>query len=77
MSEANIIQRIAEQSAAYKLRTGTAPCVVYLGTADMLELDKAIEEADYYRNRQPFVERANVCGLYVYVVDALHHLNVV
>lgn len=77
VDEMNIIQRIYKQSANYKLRTGGMPCVVYLGTADMLELDKALEYQHYYRSRQPSVERTKVCGLYVYVVDALHHLNVV
>ena len=77
MSESNIIQRIFEQANNYKLCTRATPCVAYIGTEDMVELQKALDEQGYHRNRDTIKqERLNICGLYIYVVDAPHHMNI-
>ena len=70
MSESNIIQRIFEQAQSYELIMEEKPLYAYIGTEDMAELQKALDEQGYHRNRDTIKqERLNICGLYIYVID--------
>lgn len=73
----NIIQRIIEQAKSYEIIMEEKPLYAYIGTEDMVELQKALDNQHYYRNRDSTKqERLNICGLYIYVVDAPRHMVV-
>ena len=43
----------------------------------MAELQKALDEQGYHRNRDTIKqERLNICGLYIYVIDTPRHMNI-
>ena len=77
MSESNIIQRIFEQAQSYELIMEEKPLYAYIGTEDMVELQKGLDEQGYHRNKDTTKQkRLNICGLDIYVVDAPHHMNI-
>ncbi len=70
-----IPDKAIHDAVAFETATGKKPNIIYLGTSDYEALSRYARECGFFLPIKPSNDRPEWCGMKIFVVDELQHIN--